>query len=100
LRIKPPPSKGKGVQRSPLERRFNECAVSNEGLRSLPVGYSWRISQAAQLHVGEASVNTQARAVDFLEANLFAKSALVENLANCWALASSGSTEPPKVTEE
>ena len=45
-------------------------------------------------------MNTMAQVVDFLGADLPAKSTLVDRLAQSWDLAPSGSPEPPKVIEQ
>ena len=98
--IDPPLFRGVKIEGSSPQKWFGEYAAYNEALRSPSLGGSRGTQQATQLVAGEASVNTQARAVDFLEANLLAKSVMVESLAQSWALTPSSPAEPPKVTEE
>lgn len=81
MKTDPYPCRGVRIEGSSPQQAFGERATSNEALTSPYPGNSRRTQWVVQLAAGEASVNTQAQAVDFQEADLPTKSALVESLA-------------------
>ncbi|KAJ8437466.1 hypothetical protein Cgig2_012906 [Carnegiea gigantea] len=100
LRVWAPPSKGKGTEESAPHYRSGDRSAFDEARGSPSAGGSRSSQQAAPQAVVEPLVNTQAPAVDFLVADTFANSALVEKLSKSWSLALLDLAEPSAVNEE